>query len=264
MKLVYKNTIPVAGHRGCAKFYPENTMVSFRAAAELNVDMIETDVHMTKDGHIIMMHDHKTDRTSDGKGLIREKTLAQIKELDAGSWKDERFCGERVPTFEEFLDFFAAYPDMLFNIELKDYPADSGDFAYESAYRTIDMMREAGIMERSVINSFSGELNERLADEFGDGIRIHAYSPQELMGANQKRFVYTYAYCLCLFGVPEKPVPELRKYKLCEAYGVEPWAYFPKDSEALYDEALEKGARLFTSNDPEWAMTYLRSKGLHK
>ena len=103
--LPYKNAIPVAAHRGNSKYFPENTMSAFRSAVALEPDMLEIDIQMTKDGEIVMMHDHTVDRTTDGTGLIREKTLEEIRRLDAGSWKGEEFRGEKVPTFVEFLKF---------------------------------------------------------------------------------------------------------------------------------------------------------------
>ena len=127
--LTYRNPIAVAAHRGNSRYFPENTMAAFRSAVELQPDMIEMDVHMTSDGVLICMHDHMVDRTTDGEGLIREKTLAQMQALDAGSWKGEAFRGEKVPTFVEFLDFMRDYPDILLNVELKDYHAHSGQFA---------------------------------------------------------------------------------------------------------------------------------------
>ena len=261
-QLAYRNPISVAAHRGNSKYFPENTIVAMQSAKDLNPDMIETDLHMTSDGHIIVMHDHLVDRTTNGTGLIREKTLAEMKALDAGSWKGEEFAGQRVPTFEELLDFFRDCPNMLFNIELKDYPAMSGEFAFKSAEKSIAMMKEAGIWERSVINSWSGELNEYLVDRYGDDIRIHAYTP-ERMGANQKKLVYNYAYCMCLFGVPEKQVVAKSHFDFCKSYGVEPWVYYKQEDPALFDEAIANGAMLFTANDPAWAIEYLRSKGLH-
>lgn len=264
MKLNYKNKIPVAAHRGNSKYFPENTLCAFRSAIELGVDMVEIDLHMTSDGVLILMHDHLVDRTTDGTGLIREKTLAEMKALDAGGWKGEQFAGERVPTFEEFLELFKDQKEMLFNIELKDYPADSGEFAYRAANLAIKMMDEYGITERSVINTWSGELNERLVDKYGDRIKIHAYSPQEQMGGNQKRFVYTYAYCVCLFGVAQKPVVAKRYFDFAKSCGVEPWVYYNNEDPALYDEAIENGAMLFTANDPKWVMDHLRGKGLHQ
>lgn len=264
MKLIYKNKIPVAAHRGNSKYYPENTICAFQSAIDLKVDMVEIDLHMTLDGVMILMHDHRVDRTSNGTGLIREKTLDEMNLLDVGSWKDEKFAGERVPTFEEFLELFKDQKDMLFNVELKDYPADSGEFAYRSAELAIEMMDRYGITERSVINTWSGELNEWLADKYGDRIRIHGYSKQERMGGNQKRFVYTYAYCVCLFGTEKEPVVEKKYFDFAKSYGVEPWVYYSKEDESLYEAAVENGAMLFTANDPAWVMEFLRKKGLHE
>lgn len=261
--LKYRNPISVAAHRGNSKYCPENTIAAFKSAMELNPDMLEIDLHMTKDGEIIMMHDHTVDRTTNGSGLIREKTLAEMKALDAGSWKGEQFAGEQVPTFREFLEFLKDYPEVLVNVELKDYPAHSGDFAYESAEKSISMLKEYGILSRCVINTWSGELNEWLDEKYGSEVMIHAYHPQELMGLNQKRFVYTYAYCVCLFGTKAQPVVEKRHFDFAKSYGVEPWVYYPVDTPEVYDASIENGAVLFTSNDPKWAMDYLRSKGLH-
>lgn len=259
----YFNTVPVAAHRGNAKYFPENTVAAFRSALSLSPDMLETDLHMTSDGEIVIMHDHLVDRTTNGSGLVREKTYEQIRKLDAGSWKGEQFIGEKVPSFAELLELTANVPNLLFNIELKDYPADSGDFAYRSADKAIAMMKAAGIFERSVVNTWSGELNEYLVRTY-DGIRIHAYYPQERMGPRQTRYVFDYAFCVCLFGTHEAPVVDKKVFDLCKAYGAEPWVYFKEDTPELYDAALANGARLFTSNDPAWAMEYLRTKGLHQ
>ncbi len=263
-KLPYKNKVCVAAHRGNAKYFPENTMASFRSAAALNPDMIETDVHMTSDRHLILMHDHNVNRTTNGEGFIRDMTLEQIRSLDAGSWKGDEFKGEKVPTLEEFLDFFAAYPDMLFNIELKDYPRDSGDFAYESADAALAMLKKYGVLDRCVINTWSGELNEYLNEKYGDEIKIHAYVPQEIMNGKQKRFVYDYSYCVCLFGTKEEPVLHKRFFDYAHNAGVETWVYYSVDTEELYDRSLEYGAVLFTSNDPAYAMEILRKRGLHE
>lgn len=261
--LHYLNPIAVAAHRGNSMYFPENTMSAFRSAASLPIDMIEIDLHMTKDGQLILMHDHTVDRTTDGSGLIREKTLKETKMLDAGSWKGEAFKGEQVPTFEEFLFFMRAYPDILLNVELKDYPAHSGDFAYASADKAIEILKRENRLHTSAINTWSGELNERLKEKYADEIMIHAYFPQTLMGANQKRFVLDYAYCVCLWGSKSEPVCEKRHFDIVKSYGVEPWVYYKEDTN-LYDQAIENGAKLFTANDPAWAIRHLRSKGLHK
>ncbi|WBO67973.1 glycerophosphodiester phosphodiesterase [Streptomyces camelliae] len=85
------------GHRGVMGVEPENTLRSFVAAQDAGLDLIELDLHLSKDGALVVMHDAEVDRTTDGSGPIAEKTLAELRSLDAGR-------GERVPVFEEVLD----------------------------------------------------------------------------------------------------------------------------------------------------------------
>ena len=90
-------------HRGASGNYPENTLIAFQKALEIGVDEIELDLYLTKDDHLIIMHDSTVDRTTDGTGAISDLTLAEIKVLDAGIAFGEQFRGERVPTWEEAL-----------------------------------------------------------------------------------------------------------------------------------------------------------------
>ncbi|NUP16634.1 MAG: glycerophosphodiester phosphodiesterase [Streptomyces sp.] len=85
------------GHRGVMGVEPENTLRSFVAAQQAGLDVIELDLHLSKDGALVVMHDTDVDRTTDGTGPIADKTLAELRALDAGR-------GERVPVFEEVLD----------------------------------------------------------------------------------------------------------------------------------------------------------------
>src|SRR5579864_6976064 len=86
--------ILVGGHRGNPAEHPENTLASYRSAVELGVDLIECDVHLTADDQLVVIHDHTLERTTNGVGLVRDKTLAELRELDAGG-------GERLPLLEE-------------------------------------------------------------------------------------------------------------------------------------------------------------------
>lgn len=90
-----KNNIYVAAHRGWSDVYPENTMEAFRAAVELGVDQLETDIRVTKDGKLVLIHDDTVDRTTNGTGLVREKSLEELRQLDAGS-----YMGKNLETFE--------------------------------------------------------------------------------------------------------------------------------------------------------------------
>ena len=141
----YKNAVRVAAHRGNSKYYPENTLIGFRSALELPIDQLEIDLHMCKDGHIVMMHDHTVDRTTNGTGRVRDLTLEELKELDAGSWKGEQFAGTQIPTFIEFLEMLRDYPEMTVNVELKDYPREDPEWARISADKSIALIEEYGM-----------------------------------------------------------------------------------------------------------------------
>ena len=93
----------VIAHRGFSAAAPENTLAAVAAAAEAGADGCEFDVYATRDGHVVLLHDKTVDRTTDGRGKVTELTLAELKRLDAGSWKDPKFAGQRVPTLEEAL-----------------------------------------------------------------------------------------------------------------------------------------------------------------
>jgi glycerophosphoryl diester phosphodiesterase len=84
-------------------YAPENTMASFELALELGADVIELDVHLSRDDEVVVIHDEELERTTDGHGLVREHTLAELRRLDAGGWFAPRFAGQRIPTLDEVL-----------------------------------------------------------------------------------------------------------------------------------------------------------------
>lgn len=108
----------VIGHRGAAGAAPENTLASIAKAKELGAPWIEFDVKLTKDGHAILFHDDRLERTTDGQGAVAATTLADIKRLDAGAWFDHSFRHERVPTFHEALALCAEL-GLGINVEIK-------------------------------------------------------------------------------------------------------------------------------------------------
>ena len=137
-----KTMMEVAAHRGTVEGVPENTMPAFESAYALGVDMIELDLHMTKDGEIVVIHDPTVDRTSDGHGLVSDMTLSELKRLDFGIRTDAKFQGTRIPTFREFLELTRRDDKMQFNFEFKDYIHDKGEaFALESASKTIAFLK---------------------------------------------------------------------------------------------------------------------------
>ena len=110
----------IFAHRGSKGTHPENTLTSFKEAVRVGSDGIELDVHLTKDGHLVVIHDETVDRTTNGTGEIKNLTLAEIKELDAGSWFHNKYAGEKIPTLEEVLLLLSelGFNGQL-NIELK-------------------------------------------------------------------------------------------------------------------------------------------------
>lgn len=119
-----EHTPLVFAHQGGENLWPSNTLLAFQNSAELGADVLDTDMHMTRDGALVLMHDQTVDRTTDGAGAIRDLTLAEIKRLDAGydfsldGGQTFPFRGQglTVPTLEEL---FQAFPEKRFGIEIK-------------------------------------------------------------------------------------------------------------------------------------------------
>lgn len=107
----------VGAHRGGARHRPENTLAAFREALRLGAHMLELDLRLSADGAIVVMHDARVNRTTDGRGAVADLTLAELRRLDAGSRFSARFAGERVPTLEEVLDLLPR--DVWANLQIK-------------------------------------------------------------------------------------------------------------------------------------------------
>ena len=108
--------VTVIGHRGAAELAPENTMAAFAKAAELGTGF-ELDVTLSSDGQVVVIHDDTLDRTTDGDGAVSNRSLQELRQLDAGSWYSNDFARERVPTLAEVLGVFGGRVPI--NIELK-------------------------------------------------------------------------------------------------------------------------------------------------
>jgi glycerophosphoryl diester phosphodiesterase len=130
------------GHRGVCGYEPENTRSSFKKAVELGVDVIEFDVRRTRDGHLAVIHDARVDRTTNGKGLVKDFTYAELLDLDAGR-------GERIPLLEEILNEFA--PQVFINIELKEK---------DTALLVLEKIRRRNCLDRVLISSFDTPEND--------------------------------------------------------------------------------------------------------
>ena len=149
----------VIAHRGAGAYYPENTMIAFRSAYEMGAEMIELDVTLSKDGIPVVIHDEDLDRTTNGKGKVADKTLKELKELDAGSWFDSKFQGERIPTLEEVLEF--ASGKISLNIEIK--PETVTDTVHGGVEeRVLSLVKEYEMEQYVLFSSFDYRAIEHL------------------------------------------------------------------------------------------------------
>ena len=251
-----ENNIFVAAHRGWCGKYPENTMLAFEKALELGVDQIETDVRVTKDGELVLIHDAKVDRTTNGTGFVGDYTFEALRRLDAGN-------GEKIPTLLELMELVKDHPTLTLDIELKVYPTEGQEaLAYSVCDRVLKIIDDYGFTDRCVVNTWNGKLHEYIVDTYGTKYKQHVYYPKRHLGACEKD-PYAYAYCTCVFGLEGEVTVEQVK-KLHGDYGVRIWAgTYAKDEESI-DLAVKIGAELITCNNPDEVLAILRRRGLHK
>ncbi len=152
----------VIAHQGGEHLAPSNTMIAFEQAVEMGVDVLETDIHITKDGHLVAIHDPTVNRTTNGQGAVAELTLEEIKELDAGYHfvdlegnNSFRGKGVTIPTVEEM---FQAFPDTRIEIEIKDTnpPERYEEIAQKLWELTVEYNREDTLL----VASFDQEILE--------------------------------------------------------------------------------------------------------
>ncbi|MDK4490420.1 glycerophosphodiester phosphodiesterase, partial [Fusobacterium necrophorum] len=108
----------VFAHRGASGYAPENTLAAIKKAIEQGADGIEIDIQFTKDCKIVVFHDWKINRTSNGKGYVYDLNFEELRALEIGSWYGDEYRKEKIPTLEEILELIPE--NMMLNIEIKD------------------------------------------------------------------------------------------------------------------------------------------------
>jgi len=139
--------IKIVAHRGASGTAPENTFAAFEKALESGVDAIEIDVHQTKDGQIVIIHDETLDRTTSGKGSVSEKSFKELKNLDAGSWFEAKFSNEKIPLFSDFLDFAKNKTEIIVEVKY-------GSQKYPEIEKNVwNLLKAQNIADNSVVSS---------------------------------------------------------------------------------------------------------------
>ena len=268
----FDQKVILCAHRGERLHGLENTMTAFRMVVEAGADMVETDVRMTKDGALVLMHDDCVDRTTDKTGRIRDMTLEEFRSCNAAAHA-KGFSAEPPATLVELLDFALEHPKLLLNIEFKDYPEPGNeDFAYACCDRIVDSLLAYGVQDRTWINSFDGRLLERVYRRCGKLFHYHGFYPWFILGnmtidpeefidvacmqhrhVNETGEVVKYDEPLCpkewFDYLNEKGITTLVAPSLQE---------YPK-----YDLTFSWGAQIVCHDDPYAMLEHLRNQGLH-
>jgi glycerophosphoryl diester phosphodiesterase len=194
-------------HRGSSGTYPENTIEAFADGLASGADRLELDVHETKDGEIVVFHDEFLERTTDGLGLLRDRTLAELRRLDAGHWFESspavypfRGKGLRIPTLAEVLERF---PDVPLNVELKH---DNGG----TVERFFDLLDRHDARERVLAAAFEDPIIRR----------IREVAPEAVTSLSADE-VFTFYGC-CVTGSPDGYRPPGKALQVPPSYdGIE-------------------------------------------
>lgn len=244
--------IILAAHRGDKFKRPENTMPAFLAAIDFGVDMIETDVRMTKDKELIIIHDRSALRTAGVDKNVDEMTLAEVKELDAGHVFSDEFKNTKIPTAREFIEL-AKKAGILVNWELKVYPNEFGDeVAFEVADKLVALIEEYDMVKNSMLNSFSSRVLEYIYKKYGNRFPLHGQGIYNCRMSNDNPQISEnefFDWC-CLY--PNKPgfmaLDFKENFDYCVENNVLPCLCIPDNTED-YKKALEYGCKMFTSNN---------------
>ncbi|GGU05924.1 glycerophosphoryl diester phosphodiesterase [Sulfodiicoccus acidiphilus] len=145
------------GHRGARGLAPENTLPAFKLAAKLGVDGVELDVHLTKDGEVVVIHDDRVDRTTNGSGYVKDITFEELSKLDAGSKFGSQWSGTRVPRLREVL---SNLKDCKFKVELKH-----GSTVYEGIEeKVLEEVKKFSRLDKVEFTSFDFDALQRLRE----------------------------------------------------------------------------------------------------
>lgn len=191
-----KDKVAVIAHRGASAYAPENTLAAFELAVDMGADWYELDCLLAKDGTVMVSHDNDVDRCTDGKGFITEMTVAELKTLDAGSWKDPKFAGERMPTLDESLamakDRIGVY------VEIKSV-ADDGPL--------MEQLRVAvGVQERLSDDALAGLV--AVAESSGNrNVALARAAVADIREAGMERqvVIQSFSPIICMMAIAEAP-----------------------------------------------------------
>ncbi|HPD57219.1 MAG TPA: glycerophosphodiester phosphodiesterase family protein [Smithellaceae bacterium] len=146
-----RDRFTVIAHRGASAYYPENTIESFAGAIKMGAEMVELDVQLSRDGKVVVFHDEKINRCTNGRGKLAAYDLAELKKFDAGSWFSPKFKGANIPTLDEVLDLCCG--KIAVNIEIKT-EAVTEEIAGGIEEKCLALVEKHGMRRHVVFSSF--------------------------------------------------------------------------------------------------------------
>ena len=170
----------VIAHRGASRAAPENTLSAMKKAIEFGADYAECDVFQTKDGEIVLFHDEEMERTTGKEGMIWEYALAELKELEVGSWFSEEFRGEPIPTLREVVRLVKG--NIKLNIEVKVSGKDP-----DIAQKVVDIIRSEDFEKECMVTSFEKPVIEKvkeIAPDLATGFIFDEEHPPDIFAGN--------------------------------------------------------------------------------
>ncbi|MFD0695039.1 glycerophosphodiester phosphodiesterase [Paenibacillus sp. GCM10027628] len=236
----------IIAHRGASGYAPENTMAAFQLAMKLGSDGIELDLQQTKDGHIVICHDEELTRTTNGIGLIKDCTLDELRQLDAGSWYGPSFSEERMPTLEEFMALVSD-TKLVINLEIKNIP-----FYYEGIEKKIvSAIEKFDMFDRVIVSSFDHYALWKTAS-------IHPDVKLGVLFAT--RLIEPWSYVVGLpFSAyslhPDFSFVDVDYIHHCHEYGYKVYPY-TVNSRHWYEKMLESGLDGVITNYPDLMRQY--------
>lgn len=237
----------VAGHRGHRVSGYENTMKAFREAIACGVDMIETDVRLTKDRVLVLVHDETVDRTSDHTGRVKDYTFLELRQMNFGTPADPL----PVPTLAELLALLQG-TSVTLNLEFKEYASEDNQadcvYCIDEALKLVDAY---GMKEQTLCNSFDAYVLEYIAAHYPGAYLLHGFYPYSIL-MNVRRNPDEYLHCACIFDIGEKSY-----FDYLVSRQIEPWVGAGVKSKEQLALCLQNGARLVTSDAPQNTLAML-------
>lgn len=238
----------VVGHRGASCMAPENTLAAFERAAAVQADGVELDVHLTVDGHAVVIHDDTVDRTTNGTGAVHEMTLEQIRTLDASMGK-QGYCGAKIPTLEEIYDLLHL-TNLSINVELKENAYHGG---FPVIPKVLEIEEKYGMSGRVYYSSFNHYI-------LRDMKRHSQHIQTGLLYAAALVDVWDYATTVPADAIHPNylALRDDNVVRQCQALGVavRPWTV---DKAADLNKMFAQGVDAVITNDPELALQLRKS-----